>query len=101
MAFWPSWLHEQWTNPAHSNFWSSEMGGVAVHLLELAIVMVFIRWGWGKIHSHLECHVEGCTRLGHPIHGTSHRACKTHHPHLDPKGYSLIEIHRRARDGHK
>jgi hypothetical protein len=29
---------------------------------------------------HTECHVEGCSKRGHPVHGTPYRACHEHHP---------------------
>jgi hypothetical protein len=38
----------------------------------------------GGLYKHWECHVGTCHRLGHPVQGTSHRACWTHHPHLHP-----------------
>jgi len=39
----------------------------------------------GGVYRHWECHVGGCHRPGHPVHGTSHRACGKHHPHMRPK----------------
>jgi hypothetical protein len=30
---------------------------------------------------HVNCHVDGCKKIGKPVHGTSHRACRSHHPH--------------------
>jgi hypothetical protein len=29
---------------------------------------------------HTECHVDGCSKRGHPVHGTPYRACHEHHP---------------------
>ncbi len=39
----------------------------------------------GGLYRHWECHVGTCHRLGHPVQGTSHRACVKHHPHLHSK----------------
>jgi hypothetical protein len=36
----------------------------------------------GGLYKHWECHVGGCHWPGHAVHGTSHRACFKHHPHL-------------------
>jgi hypothetical protein len=36
----------------------------------------------GGLYRHWECHVRGCHWPGHAVHGTSHRACWKHHPHL-------------------
>jgi hypothetical protein len=38
--------------------------------------------------------------LGHPVHGTSFRACKEHHPHLLEEGHTVEEIHVAAQRGH-
>lgn len=42
---------------------------------------VFILTGVTVGLRHLNCHVRGCWRHGHVVHGTSYRACNRHHPH--------------------
>jgi hypothetical protein len=93
-------INHYWLNPSWYNFMSSEFGGIAVKLVGLLIFGMFVRWLHQKVHAHLECHVEGCSAIGHPVHGTSHRACKPHHPHLDEEGHSAKEIAHAARHGH-
>lgn len=94
-------LSEQWLHPDNYNFWSSEWGGQAFRLLDLIILIVLVRIVWKKVvFPHFECQVAECTSWGHPVHGTSFRACKPHHPHLEPEGHTVEEIHKAAKEGH-
>lgn len=76
-----SWL---WTNPTSYNLWSSEWGGLIFKTFYLFLVVVIAKWLLQpvarRVHAHLECHVDGCTRLGYPVHRTGYRACHEHHP---------------------
>lgn len=33
-----------------------------------------------RVRSHLECHHDGCSKIGYVVHGTPYRACHGHHP---------------------
>jgi hypothetical protein len=100
-----SWL---WTNPAAYNFASSEWGGLVFRIVELVAVFGVGRWllkpwidRWvARVHKHLECDAPGCERWGRPVHGTSHRACHEHHPHLDVAGTPPERIALAAQLGH-
>lgn len=77
-SVWPHWLRYiswLWTNPASYNLWSSSWGEL---ILKMPLVVWAIR--------HLNCDVSGCKRLGHPVEGTGHRACRHHHPHMKSQG---------------
>jgi hypothetical protein len=67
-----NWL---WTNPGAYNFFSSIWG-------ELAFKVPILIWAM----RHFNCNVTGCYRPGHKVVGTSHRACRKHHPGLKSKG---------------
>ncbi len=41
---------------------------------------VFLVTGISLGLRHVNCHVKGCWRWGHLVHGTSYRACNKHHP---------------------
>lgn len=84
-----SWL---WTNPSAYNFASSEWGGLVFHGVELGALYLLLRPLYRRVHGHLECRVTGCANWGHPVHGTSFRACPEHHPHLSPGGHTVEEI---------
>ncbi len=48
--------------------------------------------GFWRTKKHLECHVESpknCHRIGRPVPGTGHRACRAHHPHAQEKGTGI------------
>jgi hypothetical protein len=78
-------INHYWLNPSWYNFMSSEWGGIIVKLIGLVIFGFFVRW----VRKHFECHVESpenCHRIGHPVAGTGHRACRKHHPHAEEKG---------------
>jgi hypothetical protein len=51
---------------------------------------------------HHNCHVTGCPWIGHPVEGTSHKACRVrgHHPHLAKTRTTAEDIARAARYGH-
>lgn len=62
-------------------FWSGIAGATAIFS---GTVAAFITY-W----KHVECHVESpknCHRIGHPVAGTGHRACRHHHPHAESPG---------------
>jgi hypothetical protein len=40
----------------------------------------------GTAYKHFNCHVTGCRRWGHVVHGTSYRACNRHHPRRPDHG---------------
>lgn len=40
----------------------------------------------GIAFKHFNCHVTGCRRWGHVVHGTSYRACNHHHPRRPDHG---------------
>lgn len=91
--FWPEWTYHVswlWTNPASYNFSSSEWGGLVFKVLELLVIFVVVRCvvqPWAKrVHAHMECHVDGCERWGHPVHPTGYRACAEHHPVIKSDG---------------
>ncbi len=65
-------------------FWS----GIGSDLGEVTLITGLARAFW-RTRRHLECHVEApknCHRIGHPVPGTGHRACRLHHPHAQEKG---------------
>lgn len=97
-----SWL---WTNPTSYNFSSSEWGGMVFKLFYAIVFIVVVRWLFKplmrRIHEHMECDVQGCSRWGRLVHGTSHRACKEHHPHLKEEGHTPTEIEKAAKFGHR
>lgn len=41
---------------------------------------IFLLTGITIALKHFNCHVKGCWRHGHIVHGTSYRACSKHHP---------------------
>ncbi len=66
-------------------FWS----GVCGDLFIIGAVITMYR--------HLNCHADGCRRLGlHPVHGTSFKVCRKHHP---AGGNSVDHIHAAHRTG--
>jgi ABC-type nickel/cobalt efflux system permease component RcnA len=89
-----------WNEPSVYNFTSSEFGGVAVKIVAFILIVVVGRWLWKKVKKHFECHVDSCEAWGYPVHGTSFRACKPHHPHIDEKGHTVEEIQQAAKEGH-
>lgn len=78
--------------------------GFAANFGELVILTGLSGFAW-RVHKHLECHVElpkNCHRLGRPVAGTGHRACRRHHPHADERGTgitaaSILERHEDAK----
>jgi len=69
------------------NFWS----GIGSDLGELTLITGVAVAFW-RTRKHLECHVEAprpCHRIGHPVAGTGHRACRRHHPHAQEKGSGI------------
>lgn len=48
---------------------------------------------------HVNCAVDGCKRIGKPVHNTSHRACRAHHPHRQGK-VTAQSIAHAAEHGH-
>ena len=70
---WPHWLDWAswvWRNPDAYNFVSGPLPDITL------LSGLFVLW------SRHACHVSGCWRWGHPVPGTAHRACRTHHPTL-------------------
>lgn len=71
------WLSEIWhplQNGGGYNFWS----GLGSDFSELALFGILI-----TMFRHVNCHVSSphfCWRFGHPVNGTSYRACHKHHP---------------------
>jgi hypothetical protein len=62
------------------NWWS----GIAADFSELTMLAIL-----ATLFRHLNCHVNTphfCLRFGHPVAGTSFRACKKHHPHRESDG---------------
>lgn len=57
-------------------FWSGIAGATA------AITGPFVTGVavWRVYRRRTECHVEGCSKHGEPVHGTGYRACHKHHP---------------------
>jgi hypothetical protein len=45
----------------------------------------------GTAYKHFNCHVTGCKRWGHVVHGTSYRACNRHHPRRPDDGKITAE----------
>ncbi|MGA2469255.1 MAG: hypothetical protein ABSG64_01025 [Solirubrobacteraceae bacterium] len=77
-------------------FWSSLAGATAIFSGSMVVALHLLRSYWKD-----QCHVTGCHAYGHPVYGTSHRACRTHHPHLDKTTVVTAEdIARAAREGH-
>ena len=65
-------------------FWS----GIGSDFGQLTLITGLAIAAW-RIRKHLECQVEAprnCHRLGRPVPGTGHRACRRHHPHASEKG---------------
>jgi hypothetical protein len=93
-----------WTNPDAYNFASSEWGGLVFKIFYAIVLIVFVRWLikplTRKINSHMQCEVPECKKWGHIIYGTSHRACREHHPHLSPDGHTPEEMAHAAKYGH-
>jgi hypothetical protein len=80
---WPHWTYTVswlWTNPVSYNFWSSGWGESLLEIIKLGILFLLLRPAYRRATKHLECHVDGCTHVGHPVHGTGYRACHDHHP---------------------
>jgi hypothetical protein len=84
---WPHWTYSiswLWTNPVSYNFWSSGWGETLLEIFKLGILFLLLRPLYQRIsrrvHMHLDCHIDGCERIGHPVHGTGYRACHEHHP---------------------
>lgn len=73
-----SWL---WTNPASYNFFSSVFGELA---LKVPLILI--------AYKHVNCDVRRCWRLGHPVEGTGHRACRRHHPNMRSSGTITPDI---------
>ncbi len=66
------------------NLWS----GIISDVSEITLLGVFLGAAW-RVRKHFECHVElpkNCHRIGHPVLGTGHRACRRHHPHAETPG---------------
>jgi hypothetical protein len=62
--------------------------GVGSDLGQVTLITGLIVGFW-RVRKHLECHVESpknCHRIGRPVAGTGHRACRLHHPNATEKG---------------
>lgn len=95
-----------WNDPSTYNFTSSEWGGVAVKVVGALLILVFFRWLWQRhVRKHYECHVDVCSAIGRPVHGTGYRACHPHDPTVTHEPGEAItpehiaEAHRRWRQG--
>lgn len=99
LAFLPEWLghplgtcvapHSAYEKCRGYNFWS----GVGSDLGEITLI-TGLGIGFWRTRKHLECHVESpknCHRIGRPVPGTGHRACRKHHPHASEKGSITME----------
>lgn len=73
-------LTDQWLSPGPYNFWSSGWGESALEIIKLGILFLLLRPAYRRLTRRLECHVDGCSSIGHPVHGTGYRACHNHHP---------------------
>lgn len=46
---------------------------------------------WWRKHT---CHVDGCSKFGHPVYQTGYRACHKHHPDVShPGGERVTAAH--------
>jgi hypothetical protein len=93
-------VSQQWLNADWYAFWSSAWGEGVKDVLILGVLGYVGKRIHSKLHTHFECEAPGCSEWGHPIEGTSHRACKPHHPHLSPEGHSPEEMAHVAKHGH-
>lgn len=69
------------------NWWSGIAGDFGELTLITGVAVAF----W-RTRKHLECQVEApknCHRIGRPVPGTGHRACRLHHPHAQEKGTGI------------
>lgn len=79
-------------NPLSGNgyqWWS----GVGSDFGEITLITGLIVVVW-RVRNHLECHVESpknCHRIGRPVYGTGHRACRKHHKYAAEKGSGITE----------
>lgn len=83
--YWPHWTYSiswLWTNPVSYNFWSSAWGEHLFQVFVLAALYLLFRPLFRRIMKHVECSIDGCTNIGHPVTGTPYRACHLlgHHP---------------------
>jgi hypothetical protein len=65
--------------------------GITGSLIYISLFISFIYTAY-KFYRHVECHVEApknCRRIGRPVAGTGHRACRLHHPHAEEKGTGI------------
>lgn len=79
--------HAEYIRCRSYNFWS----GIASDFGEVTLVTGLFVTGW-RIRKNLVCHVEApkpCHRIGHPVPGTGHRACRRHHPHAQGRGTGI------------
>ena len=64
--------------------WIGGEEGVPYHLLSGPVGDLVYLAGIVTLFRHFNCHVNSprfCLRYGHPVVGTSYRACNKHHPH--------------------
>jgi hypothetical protein len=76
------------------NWWS----GIAADFGEIALFGILITG-----FRHFNCHVNSphfCWRFGHPVVGTSFRACKRHHPGRESSGKVTAEHINHAHNKH-
>jgi hypothetical protein len=101
LAYLPHWLgwfeSTYWPENGPGYAIDSSIGGdTAIVASAFAMVAVVIKL-WKK---HPECEVETCKRHGYGVEGTSHHACRPHHPHK--QGVITVErIASAARLGHR
>jgi len=80
-------VSDQWLQPDSYNFWSSGWGESLLEIVKVGILFLLLRPLYRRLTKHLECHVDGCTHIGYPVHGTGYRACHVagHHPGIKHK----------------
>lgn len=72
----PVWLGHPLTGRGYQFY--SGIGAATIEALTVLVAVAVTLW---RVRKHLECHVDGCRHWGHPVQGTSYRACRPHHPH--------------------
>lgn len=81
------------------NFWSGIEGNLA-YIVPMALFAFGV---WRTVHRHLECHAEGCRRIGwHRVENTHYRTCWRDHPVLSQHPHHsvpLAAIHQAHEEG--
>ena len=78
------WLYHNFFSV--SNGWYGFWSGFGSDLGELAIILAI----WKK----LNCHVDGCKRIGlHHVAGGHYIVCRRHHPDVSNAGVTVEHVH--------